>query len=261
MPPVPAFEPEPSVPTASTQFNPETGRFDDLRSKLRTATQAQDPDHRKELLGDLYVEVHVLASQSERDGQIAAQRLSTALEDLLRKLLERPALCTSFVLDAADDALGLLSELHSSGADLDFLEGSFRILVVDDDPIARRAVVGSLQLVFGRPESVESGEAALELAAEKPFDLILLDVLMPGMDGYATCAKIHQTEANRETPILFVTSCNDGESRRQAAAAGGCGFITKPVLPKEIMLRTLTLTLRRRLNAAQHAGVPAEAAC
>ena len=125
------------------------------------------------------------------------------------------------VLDAANDALGLLGELHVFGADPEFLEDSFRILVVDDDPIALRAVAGSLQLVFGRPESAESGKAAVDLATEMPFDLILLDVVMPGMDGFETCAKIHQTDANRQTPILFVTSLDDGDSRRQAFAAGG----------------------------------------
>ena len=156
------------------------------------------------------------------------------------------------VLDAANDALGLLGELHVFGADPEFLEDSFRILVVDDDPIALRAVAGSLQLVFGR---AESGEAAVDLAAEMPFDLIFLDVVMPGMDGFETCAKIHQTDANRQTPILFVTSLDDGDWRRQAFAAGGCGFIAKPVLPKEILLRALTLVLRGRRGSATLSNV------
>jgi len=257
----PAFEAQTPVPLPGGQFDGKTVHFEELRSQVRAAMVAQDEGARKELLGQLFVGIHELALQTERDGQISAHRLCAALEDLMRKLLERPVLCNTFVLDAAADALGLLSELHSSGADLDFVTGSFRILVVDDDPIARRAVSGSLQLVFGKPESAESGEAALELADKMPFDLILLDVLMPGMDGFETCLKIHQAELNRETPVLFVTSCNDGESRRQAAAAGGCGFITKPVLPKEIMLRTLTLTLRRRLRAVKRDGVPAEVTC
>jgi CheY-like chemotaxis protein len=237
---------EEPVPTVSGQSANEEVQFEKLKSQMKSAMLAQHAGARQDMLGQLFIGVHELTLQTKRDGQKTAHRLSATLEDLLRKLLERPALCTTFVLDAVNDGLDLLGELHAFGADPELLEDTFRILVVDDDPIALRAVAGSLQLVFGRPERAESGEAALELTGETTFDLILLDVVMPGMDGFETCAKIRQTHTNRETPILFVTSHDDEPSRRKALAVGGCGFITKPVLPKEILLRALTLMLRQR---------------
>ena len=114
--------------------------------------------------------------------------------------------------------------------------------------MARRAVSGSLQLAFGRPDSVESGEAALRLANEKPFDLIFLDVRMAGMDGFAACSRIHQTRRNRHTPVVFVTSYDDLDSRAQAAASGGCGFIPKHVMSSQIKLVALTFILHGRLG-------------
>jgi CheY-like chemotaxis protein len=242
---------EEPVPSSDGRFDREQVHFEELRSRVKAAMRAQDAAARQDMLGELYIGVHKLSVQTERDEQNTAHRLSASLEDLLRKLLERPALCTPYVLDAADDALDLLGELRASGEDPDFFEGSFRILVVDDDPIARRAVAGSLQMIFGRPETAGSGEAAFDLAAEAPFDLIFLDVVMPGMDGFETCAKIRQTGPNRQTPILFVTGHDDADSRWQAFSVGGCGFIAKPVLSREILLRTLTLLLRGRCGTTR----------
>lgn len=150
---------------------------------------------------------------------------------------------------AAAAALELFEELCGrAGANPDLAHPPVRILVVDDDPVARRAISGSIQLVFGRPDNAESGEAALALAAEECFDLIFLDVLMPGVDGFTACKKIHETALNCRSPVVFVTSQNDMDSRSQAVASGGCGFIPKPVLPSQITLTTLTFILRARLN-------------
>jgi CheY-like chemotaxis protein len=121
-------------------------------------------------------------------------------------------------------------------------------MVVDDDPVACRAIAVSLQLVSGRPDSAESGEAALALAGKRGYDLIFLDVRMPGMDGFAACTQIHATAMNRLTPVVFVTSHSDTASRAQAAVSGGCGFIPKPVLASQITLVALSYILHGRLG-------------
>jgi twitching motility two-component system response regulator PilG len=102
-------------------------------------------------------------------------------------------------------------------------------------------------VAFGKPEHAESGEAALALAAQKPFDLVFLDVLMPGMDGFTTCSKLHQTAANKTIPVIFVTSNDALDSRAPTSLPGGFGFIPKPVLSSQIILAALTLILRSRL--------------
>jgi putative two-component system response regulator len=88
-----------------------------------------------------------------------------------------------------------------------------------------------------------NGEKAVELARERAYDLILLDVLMPGLDGYETCRAIRQTELNGETPVVFVTGHDDQAARQEAASAGGSGFVPKPVLASQLKLVALTHTV------------------
>ena len=128
---------------------------------------------------------------------------------------------------------------------------------MDDDPIARRATAGALQLAFGRPENADSGEAALAVAAQKAFDLVFMDIMMPGMDGFEACEKIHQTALNPSTPIIFVTSRNDVDLSDKVRAARGCAFISKPVLAGEIMLTALTFVIRVRLGQSAEKPAPA----
>ena len=122
------------------------------------------------------------------------------------------------------------------------------LLVVDDDLVARRVIVGALQTAFRRPENVESGADALTLAAEKPFDVIFLDVVMPEMDGFETCLKIRSTIPNATTPIIFVTAKTDFDARAELARTGGNDLLAKPFLTAEITLKALTFSLRGRLR-------------
>src|SRR5205814_1065248 len=137
-------------------------------------------------------------------------------------------------------------------------------LVVDDDPISLRAISGGLQVLFGRPDTAESGEAALVRAADKPFDLIFMDIQMPGMGGFRTCSEIHKTAANSQTPVVFVTGHADVECRELATLAGGIGFIQKPALASELRLTAITFSLRGRLakiKPAQAVAAVEEAVC
>jgi two-component system sensor histidine kinase BarA len=103
-------------------------------------------------------------------------------------------------------------------------------------------------MTFEKPESVESGEAALALAKEKMFDAVFMDVEMPGMDGFAACLRIRQTEANRDTPVVFVTGHSDFKARSQSTISGGCDLIAKPFLPAEVRVKALTFVMRGRLH-------------
>ncbi len=223
--------------------------LEQLRAHLLAAQHAANPAELQKFLGQLYVGVNALSSEAERAELRTISRLSSSLEGMLKKLLDRTNLCTPSTFTAAASALELLEELcRHPGGSPDLVNPPVRILVVDDDPVARRAISMAVQLVFGRPENAESGEAAVAIAKEKPLDLILLDVLMPGMDGFVACQRIHETGQNARTPVLFITSQDDMEARAKAADAGGCGFIPKPVLSSQITLVALTFIMRARLN-------------
>jgi CheY-like chemotaxis protein len=219
-----------------------------MRAQLSALNESDDPGHRQEVLAEFYVGLHALTSEAERTGLKVAHQLASAIGKVVHKLIEKPGLFTPSALQAAATALHLLEELSAAGAEPDLGHPGVRVLVVDDDPVARRAISSALQLTLGRPEIAESGEAALLLAETRTFDVIFLDVIMPGMDGFATCSKIRETNLNFATPVVFVTGQSDAESREKSVRFGGNGFITKPVLPAEIFLTALTFALRARMD-------------
>jgi CheY-like chemotaxis protein len=119
---------------------------------------------------------------------------------------------------------------------------------VDDCAINRRSMVFALKKIFREPDLAESGEPALALATRNAYDAIFLDIEMPGMDGFELCEKIRKTELNRNTPIVFVTSHDNFESRAKLVTKGAQDLIGKPYLPTEITLKALQLSLCGRLK-------------
>src|SRR5207244_617685 len=93
-------------------------------------------------------------------------------------------------------------------------------------------------------------QAALALASRLRYDVIFLDIEMPGMDGFELCSKIHETDPNRNTPVVFVTSHTDFNTRAKSSLVGGNDFIGKPFLIFEVTVKALTLLLRTRLQPA-----------
>ncbi|WP_296700301.1 diguanylate cyclase [Thiocapsa sp. UBA6158] len=109
-----------------------------------------------------------------------------------------------------------------------------RILIVDDDPLVIASLHGALE-GLGDLFFATGGAQALTLAAERPFDLILLDAWMPGMDGYATCRALHADYP--EMPIIFVTEDNSIGGEMQALEAGARDLISKPINPPVVRAR------------------------
>lgn len=209
-----------------------------------SAEERADTDRLRELLES----ARALYTHAENAHLAAAQRLGSALQELLQRLLDRPELSNITALGTAESALELLHEICQAKADLSLAEPPIRILAVDDDLIARRAIASAIQMVFGKPDTAEDGEAALEMAREKTYDLVFMDILMPRMNGFITCEELHGLEPNRDTPVVFVTSLVEPATREKAELVGGAGFITKPILSKEILLTALTFVLRARLQ-------------
>ncbi len=250
--------------TSSAVQSAVRSHLDQARLRLLAAQQTTSPTELTGLLGQFYIAIHAFHLEAERAELRNVTHLASALEGMLKKMLEATKRSTPSTLGAATAALDLMEELcvqPESGRQPDLRGTPARILVVDDDPVARRAVSTAVQLAFGRPDNAESGEVALGLVAEKPYDLIFLDVLMPGIDGFVTCSRIHETALNRRTPVVFVTSHDDADARSKAVTAGGCGFIPKPVLASQIKLTALTFIMRARLNESRMVSEPVAEAC
>lgn len=112
-----------------------------------------------------------------------------------------------------------------------------RILVVDDDEIIRKLLRRVLERSGFVVDEAGSGEAALQQVEAHNPDLILLDVVMDGIDGFITCRKIKNTEGMDEVPIIFVTGRSDTGSIVEGLDAGGSDYITKPINRHEALAR------------------------
>lgn len=230
---------------AATQIGP----LRELSGKILEATGVEP---RQSLLAAGFLRINSLTSQTGLAVVHPGHQVSVALEGLFRKLLENPKNSTPSALATIAVALELLADLCGAGLPADFaIHPPIRLLVVDDDLIARRALTGVLQTSFEKPESVEDGATALALAGEKSYDVIFLDVIMPGLNGFAVCEKIRATIPNRATPVVFVTSQPDAEARAQMSRSGGNDLLGKPFLTAEITVKAFTYALRARLAQRQ----------
>jgi CheY-like chemotaxis protein len=109
------------------------------------------------------------------------------------------------------------------------------ILIVDDAPANIDLLKGILRETY-KIKAATSGEKALQIAARTPApDLILLDVMMPGMDGHETCRQLKTDPATAAIPILFVTGCVDEAERTQGLTLGALDTLVKPINPGRLL--------------------------
>ncbi len=123
-------------------------------------------------------------------------------------------------------------------------QAGWRILIVEDNPVNQIVAARALRTLGYAPDVASSGEAALDVLLKHPFDLILMDCQMPGMDGYQTAAEIRRREAGlHRTPIVAMTANTVDGDRERCAAAGMDDYLSKP-----FRMAALERALRRWLS-------------
>src|SRR5436190_349175 len=118
---------------------------------------------------------------------------------------------------------------------------TFRVLVVDDDPDMQRLLALMIRAEGMQVDTADDGDAALTRAAATPPDLILLDVMLPGIDGFAVCERLKRDAATAMIPIVLITGLEDRASRVRGIRAGADDFLSKPVQREELLARVQTL--------------------
>lgn len=111
------------------------------------------------------------------------------------------------------------------------------ILVVDDAPINRKLMQTILEPAGYEVITAHNGPTALQIAQTAQPQLILLDVMMPGMDGYEVCRSLKENVSTRHIPVIFVTCVHDAESEARGFTVGAVDYITKPVLTPVVLAR------------------------
>lgn len=109
-----------------------------------------------------------------------------------------------------------------------------KVLVVDDSATDRAHLQDVLEAQKVTVLTASSGQEALDVAAAEHPDLIFLDIIMSGMDGYAVCRTLQEDENTRDIPIIFVSSKKNQADIMWANEQGGSGYIIKPYAPEEV---------------------------
>jgi two-component system, NtrC family, sensor kinase len=127
------------------------------------------------------------------------------------------------------------------------------ILIVDDNPTNLDVISETLSDAGFAVAIATSGEIALQRLERRLPDLILLDVMMPGIDGFETCQRLKSNINTEDIPVIFMTALSDTESKVQALELGAVDYITKPFQEKEVLARVKThLQLRRLTQEMKH---------
>lgn len=142
--------------------------------------------------------------------------------------------------------------MHTGGDKL--MTEEARILVVDDEERIRRLLRMYLERENYAVEEADNGEDALALALENDYDLILLDIMMPGMDGIKVCEELRKQKA---TPVIMLTAKGEEANRIQGFEAGTDDYIVKPFSPREVVLRVKALLRRSSTTKFLHTDTQA----
>jgi DNA-binding response OmpR family regulator len=217
----------------------------ELRSMLQAFIKSEGDSVRLPRLFALYRQVHSLTSNAAVSGLPSVAKMASALEALLKELYEKPKTINASTLRTVAHTIDFLALLAQQASTTDTIRFSVpNIMVVDDEAISRRAVIYALEKAHLKCVSVEDPNVALTMLSENQFDLIFLDVDMPGMNGFDLCTKLRALPAHARTPVVFVTGLTDFESRARSTLSGGSDLIAKPFLFMELAVKALTHVLK-----------------
>ncbi len=206
-------------------------------------------DH--EALLHLHDRVVTYAERARVGDCIALYRLAQAFAGLLESLAAAPGDVTLSTLHTVRQAVEFFVFLRDEASPQRFPDpASARVLMVDDDEANCQCVQLVLQeQMIQASVSYDPSSALLELACD-PFDLVLLDVNMPDMNGFELCKRLRELPLHARTPVVFLTGLATEERREQSILAGGNDFLGKPFNLHELTVKALLLIIQKYVAAA-----------
>jgi CheY-like chemotaxis protein len=219
-----------------------------LRSLCQAVITAPNEAERDLRLQAFYRKVHFIAATAGLAECHRLAQMASVFEAMLFELIGKPASLTPSVLRTAAATVDFLALLFdcARNADRD-VPLSAQALVVDDDALNNRLIVAALQLAQLEARSTNDPLAGLQWLTGTRFDLVLLDIEMPGMDGFEFCRRLRKLPNCQKTAVIFVTSHSDFESRAVSVLSGGDDLISKPVFPLELSVKAVSHLLKRQI--------------
>jgi CheY-like chemotaxis protein len=219
-----------------------------LRTLCQAFVAAPSEAERDLRLQDFYRKVHFVAATAGLAGCPHLAQMSTVFEALLFELINRPLSISPSVMRTVAATVDFLTHLFDCARDSDSeVPLSAEALGVDDDAVANRMVVAALLCAHLKARSTDDPLEGLQWMKEMHFDLVLLDIEMPGMDGFELCRRLRLLQGYQKTPVIFITSHTDFESRARSVLSGGGDIIAKPIFPIELAVKAVSHLLKSKL--------------
>jgi CheY-like chemotaxis protein/chromosome segregation ATPase len=243
-------------------------------SKVDTSADAMDPTMKQSLtalrrvfqeylrqpadsnlLNELQTHAQKLADRARETGQMIVQRVSSVLAALTRELFETPEQATPPTMRSLGQGIEFIATLaRDSGVDSRVNLANLTAFAVDDDHSVLDVVCEALEAAGVSASITDSAGAALAGLAGSAYDLIILDVNLPELDGLELCSHVREMDLHKTTPVVFITGHASLENRVQFSLRGGSELMIKPFNLLELALRSLSLIIKHRMQAALAQG-------
>ena len=208
----------------------------------------KNPEDRS-LLNELYSHAYGFSERARVSGFVGLYRLGSSFAHLTRELYEYPELVNSSSLRTVSQTIDFLSALVKDRVLAQIKDPSKALVyAVDDDAENCSAIQMAMETAGLRTSTAQEPAVALAEIAASRFDLIFLDVNLPGMDGFELCAHIRDLALHVKTPVVFLTGLNTLENRVQSSLSGASDFVGKPFNLHELSVKALTLILKTQLK-------------
>jgi CheY-like chemotaxis protein len=220
-----------------------------LRSYSRAADVPSLGPQLMPVLRDMFQMVHAVTGQAAMMRYLPATVLTTALEALLLELFEDVEGLNASALRTVANAAEFLAFLLQHASSIGPESGAPPlVLAVDDEVISLRTLRSALEMARLRAVAVPDPVLALRILEHNSFDMVFMDVEMPGMNGFELCSRLRKMPNHKTTPVVFVTSLSDFDNRARSIVSGGNDLIGKPYLMTELAVKALTYVLKGQIK-------------
>jgi len=258
--PPPDFDREIPKPLADFLAEAPTG-VPKLREHSMGYIKAPETEAGQSHLKGLQQRVHALHASATEAGCARIALLMSAFENVLSGIKDKPAAITPSMLQTIAQAVDCLDGLlktkdgYSAGPAI-----HAKVLVVDDDAVCNQVNVTSLKRANFKVDGVKDPAEALTMLEATQYDIVVLDVNMPGLSGFDVCEKMRRLPHNKKTPVIFVTAFSSFDNRKQSVLSGGNDFVSKPVSPVELALKVTINLIKARVQGTPESPSPAQPA-
>jgi DNA-binding response OmpR family regulator len=219
-----------------------------MRQMNDAFVQSDSPQAQGLRLLDFHHKAHAFTGLAATAGYDQIALLSSAFEALLSELHQKPNFITPSTFQTVaqtQEFFRVLVAQPEQGRGISLKPS--KVLVVDDDPISARALVAALNKANLTGVMSHDPFQAMAKLEQELFALVLLDIQMPGMDGFEFCQKLRTLPEYARTPVVFVTAHTEFDNRIHGILSGGNDLIGKPIFPIELAVKVVIHLLRSRL--------------